>query len=121
MPSGSGNSMTVLIVQLVVIVALFYFLMIRPQQKKNQEATRIRESIRVGSEVVTIGGIVGKVVKVTEDNIIMSTGTGDTKTTITFRKAAIATNLTIDKDETKNSKDAEKISSDSSSDSTDEE
>lgn len=49
------------IIMIVLLVAIFYFFMIRPQQKRQKEITRFRENVAVGDRVVTAGGIYGKV------------------------------------------------------------
>ncbi|WP_226550368.1 preprotein translocase subunit YajC [Celeribacter naphthalenivorans] len=55
---------------LILIFAIMYFLMIRPQQKKMKEHKAMIEAVRRGDEVVTAGGIMGKVVKVREDGFV---------------------------------------------------
>lgn len=62
-PAGSGMDMSG-ILMIVAMIAVFYFFMIRPQQKKQKEIKKQREALTVGSRVVTAGGIHGKVVKV---------------------------------------------------------
>ncbi|MEZ3598062.1 MAG: preprotein translocase subunit YajC [Paramuribaculum sp.] len=52
------------ILMIVAIIVIFYFFMIRPQQKKQKEIKKFRESLTVGSNVVTAGGIYGKIRKV---------------------------------------------------------
>lgn len=64
-PAASSGSMLFLI-QIVLIGAIFYFLMIRPQQKQRQRHEETLRAIRKGDEVVTAGGIVGKVVHIRE-------------------------------------------------------
>ena len=61
------------IIYLVVIVAVMYFLMIRPERKRRKEAEELRSSITVGDTVTTIGGIVGKVVDMKDDFITIET------------------------------------------------
>lgn len=53
-----------------------YFVMIRPQKKKQKEEQNMRDSIQVGDEITTIGGIMGRVVTVKEDSIIIEIGSG---------------------------------------------
>lgn len=55
-------------VPLILIFAIMYFLLIRPQQKKMKEHTKMVENLRRGDQVVTQGGLIGKVVKVKEGN-----------------------------------------------------
>ena len=63
-------------------------MMIRPQRKKDKEDRAMRESLMVGDEVITIGGVVGRVEKITEKTVIISTGAAKNK--IEFLKTAIA-------------------------------
>lgn len=58
---------------LALIIAVFYFFILRPQQKKDKQAQKMRSSIEVGDDVVTIGGIVGTVVSLKEDTIVIET------------------------------------------------
>ncbi len=72
---------------LVGVIVLFYFLMIRPQKKREKEANDMRDNLRVGDEVSTIGGIVGKIVSLRDETVVIET-TKD-KTHIRFLRAAI--------------------------------
>ena len=76
------------LVLMVLLIAMIYFMMIRPQKKKEKADKEMRDSLRVGDEVITIGGIVGKVEKINERSIIVSTSAGKNK--IEFLKSAIA-------------------------------
>ncbi len=68
---GSSSSM---IIMLVAMFALMYFFMIRPQKKRQKEEQAMRDSVEVGDEITTIGGICGKVVTTKEDSLIIETG-----------------------------------------------
>ena len=70
----------------IAILAMWFF-MIRPQKKQEKEAAQMRDNLRVGDEVTTIGGIVGKIVSVREETVVIET-TKD-KTHIRFLRAAI--------------------------------
>ncbi len=72
---------------LVLVIVVFYFLMIRPQKKREKEANEMRDNLRVGDEVTTIGGIVGKIVSLRDETFVLET-TKD-KTHIRFLRAAI--------------------------------
>ena len=72
---------------LVLVVVVFYFLLIRPQKKQEKEAQRMRDNMKVGDEVTTIGGIVGKIVSLKDETVVIET-TKD-KTHIRFLRAAI--------------------------------
>lgn len=61
------------IVPLVLMIAIFYLGIIRPQKKKEKEVTSMRESLSVGDEILTIGGISGKIIQVKKDMIVMET------------------------------------------------
>ena len=58
---------------IILMFVVFYFLLIRPQKKREQEVQKMREAIEVGDEVVTIGGIVGRVVSIKEDTLVVET------------------------------------------------
>ena len=82
--------MTILL--MVGMVAIMYFVMIRPQKKKQQEEQKLRDSVQIGDEITTIGGINGRVVTVKEDSIVLETGADRTKMKI--MRWAIQTNNT---------------------------
>ena len=66
-----GNTYS--IVMLVVMLAIFYFLLIRPENKRKKKAEAMREGIKKGDTVTTIGGIVGRVVHANKDTLIIET------------------------------------------------
>ncbi|MDR0987262.1 MAG: preprotein translocase subunit YajC [Ruminococcus sp.] len=90
---GTGGSMIYTIVMLGLMIVVFYFLLIRPQKKKEKAAKALRENIQIGDEVTTIGGITGIVTKLTEDTVVIETG-GD-RSKIRVKKWAISENLTV--------------------------
>ena len=73
---------------LAVFMGLMYFLLIRPQRKREKEISEMRASLGVGDEIVTIGGIVGKVVKIGEEELVIQVGSDKTK--ILVKKWAIS-------------------------------
>jgi preprotein translocase subunit YajC len=81
------NAMIGQFVLLGAIMVVFYFFMIRPQQKKQKDQKKYREGIKAGDDVVTVGGIYGKVVQVTEDTVVLDVDRG---VKITFTKDAIS-------------------------------
>ena len=81
-----------MIVMLVVMVAVFYFLMIRPENKRKKEAETMRSQVKEGDQITTIGGIVGTVVNVKEEKIVIETSADRVR--IEFAKWAISTNDT---------------------------
>ena len=64
---------------LVLLVVLMYFLLIRPQKKREKQTAIMRNSVRVGDEVVTIGGIRGKIVKTKDDTLVIEVGADKVK------------------------------------------
>lgn len=62
------------IVMLVVMLVVFYFLLIRPENKRKKEAEKMRSELSVGDEITTIGGIIGTVCAVKENTIVIETG-----------------------------------------------
>lgn len=74
--TGSGNAGLYNILMIVLLIAIFYFFMIRPQQKKQKEIRKFRESIKVGQSVVTAGGIYGKVRKIKDTVFVIEVATG---------------------------------------------
>ena len=62
------------ILMLVLMVAVFYFLLIRPENKRKKEAENMRAKLKVGDMITTIGGIVGKVVSIKDDKFVIETG-----------------------------------------------
>lgn len=63
-----------MLLPLIVMLALLYFLMIRPQKKKEKETKQMQDNIEIGDEIVTIGGIVGLVIRKGDDNVVIETG-----------------------------------------------
>ncbi len=85
--AGGGSTFT--IVWLVIMVALFYFMLIRPQKKKEKADRQLRASLQAGDKIVTIGGFTGRVLSVKDDEVTFETGAA--KTRLTVKKWAIQT------------------------------
>ena len=77
---------------LLIMVGVFYFMIIRPENKRKKEAEQLRSSIKNGDKIVTIGGITGKVVDVKENSFVIETGADQVR--IEFAKWALSTNET---------------------------
>nr|WP_249295317.1 preprotein translocase subunit YajC [Fumia xinanensis] len=91
--------MWVMLIQLLPIVLIFvvmYFLLIRPQKKKEKQAQEMRNNLQVGDEVITAGGIIGRVVSVREDTVVVETG-GD-RSKVRIKRWAIQSVETIHDD-----------------------
>ncbi len=80
---------------LIIIFVVFYFFMIRPENKRKKQLNEMRDNTAVGDEIVTIGGIMGKVVQVTGDTITFETGEDRVRMQVT--KWAISTNVREEK------------------------
>jgi preprotein translocase subunit YajC len=80
-----GNYQSIVI--MLVLFGAMYFVLIRPQNKKDKEEREMRNNLQVGDEVMTVGGIVGKIVRIREDRVTIATGAEKTK--IEFTRNAI--------------------------------
>ena len=85
-------SILMMILPLVLMIGIFYFLILRPEKKRNKEMQEMLNNIQVADEVVTSGGIIGRVLSVKEDTVLIETGSDRTK--IRVLKSAIARNNT---------------------------
>lgn len=72
--TSNGGGFDYGIIMIVALIAIFYFLMIRPQQKRQKEIQKFRESIKVGDKVITAGGIYGTIDAVKETYFIINIG-----------------------------------------------
>ena len=61
------------LVMLVAMVAIFYFFMYRPQKKQDKEQNDMRNNLKVGDEITTIGGIIGKIVSIKDETVLIET------------------------------------------------
>ena len=89
--SQQGGSYSYIIL-MVVLVGVMYFMMIRPQKKRQKEEQEMRSALEIGDEIITIGGIVGKVVTIREEDIVIETGADRTK--MKLQRWAVNTNVT---------------------------
>ena len=87
-----GNDMTSFIITIVVMIGIFYFMLIRPENKRKKEAEQMRSALKKGDKVVTIGGITGTVVDVKDKVFVLETGADQVR--IEFEKWALSTNET---------------------------
>ena len=74
-PEGKGGGMSFLIIQLGLIAVVFYFLIIRPQSQARKRHQAILDNLKKGDDVVTSGGIMGKVIDIKDARITIETGT----------------------------------------------
>ena len=87
-----ASGMSSMLVTLVLMLAVFYFMLIRPENKRKKEAEQMRSSVKNGDKITTIGGIVGTVVNVKENNLVVETGSDQVR--IEIAKWAMSTNET---------------------------
>ena len=80
---ASRTSPIFTILMMVALFAVMYFVMIRPQRKKQKEEQDMRDSIQIGDEITTIGGIMGRVVTVKDDSLVIETGSDRIKMKVT--------------------------------------
>ena len=90
-----AGGMASTIIMIVVMIAIFYFLLIRPENKKKKQAADMRNSLKVGDDITTIGGIMGTICAVKEETIVIETGADRVR--IEFAKWAVSTNDTAAK------------------------
>ena len=74
-------------VPLILIFVIFYFMLIRPQRKKDKEAKKMLENLKVGDRICTIGGIYGTIVRIKDD--VLTVEVGEQKTQMVFARWAI--------------------------------
>lgn len=88
----------------ILIFVALYFIILRPQKKKQKEEEELRNSIEIGDDVTTIGGIVGRIIAVREDDETIVIETGSDKTRMRFKKWAISSVDTPEKQPKKEDK-----------------
>lgn len=87
--TSTTGSLVSMLLPFVVLIVVFYFLLIRPENKKKKALSEMRDSLAVGDEVTTIGGIVGKVVHIKDDLITLETS--EDRVRIQFTRWAVST------------------------------
>lgn len=90
-----GADMTTTIIMLVLMIGVFYFMLIRPENKRKKEAEQLRSSLHNGDVITTIGGITGTVVDIKEDRFVIETGADRVR--LELMKWALSTNDTAAK------------------------
>ena len=94
--AAGGPSM---LIMMVALIGVFCFLMIRPENKRKKEAEAMRNALKVGDNITTIGGVIGDIVSVKEDSIVIETTTDRVR--VEFAKFAVSTNNTAEKEAAK--------------------
>ncbi len=94
--TSGPQSIIVMVLYIAVIFGAMYFLLIRPQRKKQKEEKKMRDNLQVGDEIVTIGGIYGRVISLKEDTLVIESASDHSK--LTVARWALQTNLTVHDD-----------------------
>ncbi len=90
MPNEAGTvSIIQPILMLVIFFAIMYFLMIKPQRKREKLTREMLAGLIVGDKIVTIGGVVGKIVSIKDDDIVIETGSPSDKSCIKFQRSSV--------------------------------
>lgn len=77
--AAGGGSTWVSLILIVVMFVVLYFFMIRPQKKQERETNEMRNNLKVGDEITTIGGIIGKIISIKDETVMIETGHDRTK------------------------------------------
>ena len=85
------------ILMIVIMIAIFYFMLIRPENKRKKEAEQMRNSLKKGDYLTTIGGLYGKVVAITDRTVVLETS--EDRVRVEFLKSAIGSVGTLDEQE----------------------
>jgi preprotein translocase subunit YajC len=93
---AAGASLLSMLITFLPMIAIFYFLLIRPENKRKKEAEAMRSALKKGHKITTIGGIVGTVVDIKEDKIVIETGADQVR--IELAKWAVSTNESAEAD-----------------------
>ena len=92
--TGAGTGMGSTIMMIVLMIAIFYFLMIRPENKRKKQAEEMRSSLKKGDWLTTIGGVYGRVVGITDRTVVIETS--EDRVRVEFLKSAIGQVGTLD-------------------------
>ena len=97
--AAAGGSNLSFIIMMVALIAVFYFFMIRPENKRKTDAEAMRNALKVGDNITTIGGIIGDVVSVKDNSIVIETSADRVR--VEFAKFAVSSNNTAEKEAAK--------------------
>lgn len=102
--SGAGMGSTIMMI--VLMIAIFYFLMIRPENKRKKQAEEMRSALKKGDWLTTIGGVYGRVVAITDRTVVIETS--EDRVRVEFLKSAIGQVGTLDQQATAQQRPAKK-------------
>lgn len=81
--------MIISLLPMILLLVVFYFILIRPQRKRDKENKNMLANLKVGDHIVTIGGIVGTITKIKDEKIVIETGTRSAKQPMTLERWAV--------------------------------
>ena len=84
-----NGDMTYTLIMIIILIAVFYLFMIRPESKRKKQQEEMRSNLRKGDQITTIGGVVGRVVKIEDNTIIIETS--EDRVRMEFAKWAVST------------------------------
>lgn len=84
-----GGNTTYTLIMVIVLIAVFYLFMIRPESKRKKQQEEMRSNLRKGDQITTIGGVVGRIVKVDDETIVIETS--EDRVRMEFAKWAVST------------------------------
>ena len=89
--SGAAGPMEMIagLLPMILMIVVFYFILIRPQRKKDKETKQMLANLKVGDNITTIGGIVGTIIKIKDEKIVIETGTKTEKQPMTLERWAV--------------------------------
>ena len=93
-----------MILMIVLFIAIFYFMILRPENKKKKEQEALRNSLHRGDKITTIGGIMGKIIDIKDDKIVIETGEDQVR--MELQKWSVMTNNTAEKEKGKRAAEA---------------
>lgn len=88
--TGGAAAMISAFLPLILMFVVFYFILIRPQRKKEKELRNMLAALKVGDEVATVGGIHGKIFRIKDELFVLETGSGTNKSYITVERSAVS-------------------------------
>ena len=91
--TANGMGSLISLGMLVLLIVIMYFLMIRPQRKQQKAEDKMRSELQIGDEIITIGGIYGRIVSLKDDSIVIESSGDRSKLQVT--RTAVAQNLTV--------------------------
>ena len=93
----TGGLMGSPLIMIVIMVAIFYFMLIRPENKRKKEAEQMRNTLKKGDWLTTIGGLYGKVVAITDRTVVLETS--EDRVRVEFLKSGVGTVGTLEEQE----------------------